>query len=125
MTKYIAVAFGLTASVALAQADETALLRTVRKNLNDGYVTWNERTGAERATSQRITDDDGTARHAKAAIAVLDTLNDADLKHVASFATEVYRDLADVLAAHGNVSDALDVLLHARVSQDRLAQYRT
>lgn len=142
MTRLILAGLALAASGAVAQTSEGSLVELVRSSLSDNIVTQDQRKLAEHSAAlldtlnassksrieahawlawyyRKIGYDDGIIWHAKTAIALLDTLNDADRAHLAQVSTDVYRNLAVVLASRGKTDTALDLLQHARIPGHR------
>lgn len=128
----------LTASPVAAQVNEAALLDTVRADIYTHTVPPQQRRTAERiiatldsvpgvrAASRieahamigeylraAIDDEDGITLHAKAIMALAGQLDSADRVRLAPQPIHAYRDLAEVIAGHGDIPAALELLANA------------
>jgi hypothetical protein len=153
-----AVAVALLASLARAQTSEAALLDAVHTNLQPP-ITLEHIRAAERARAEldslpgasptarveahamlgqffrEIDYDDGIAFHANAVMALAQRLDSADRVALAHPLIYAYRNLAEVVAGHGNTPTALELLEHAQAGlpgvpgvpdglADEIARYR-
>jgi hypothetical protein len=130
------VALAIVASLAQAQTKETALLATVRQNL-EPPITMEHLQAAERARAaldslpgasaatrvqahallgqlfRDVDYDDGIAFHANAVMQLATRLDTADRVRLSHQLIYAYRNLAEVVAGHGNTPVALELLQHA------------
>lgn len=156
--KYIALALSLIASVAHAQTKEAALVDAVRANL-EPPITIPHLQAAERARAtldslpgasaaarveanailgqffREVDYDDGIAFHANAVIELAPRVDSADRVRLSHQLIYAYRNLAEVVAGHGNTPTALELLEHAQAGlpgvpgvaeglADEVARYR-
>jgi hypothetical protein len=128
----------LTASPLIAQVSQSALLDTVRANIYIHTVSPEQQRTAERAIATLdsapgssaatrleahavleeylrgyLDDDDGITVHAKTVMALAGRLDSADRVRLAPQLIHAYRDLAEVMAGHGDIQSAVDLLTHA------------
>ena len=132
----LAVALALCASLAQAQTKEAALLADVAKDLEPpitiehlqaaerARATLDTLTGASPATRveahallgelfRDVDYDDGIAFHANAIMELATKLDSADRVRLSHPLIYAYRNLAEVVAGHGNTPTALELLTHA------------
>lgn len=126
----------LVASVARAQTREATLLDAVRKDL-EPPITMEHLQAAERARAaldslpgasaatrieahailgqlfRDVDYDDGIAFHANAVMSLASRLDSADRVRLSHQLIYAYRNLAEVVAGHGNTPTALELLIHA------------
>jgi thiol-disulfide isomerase/thioredoxin len=134
--KYIVFVLSVVAIAAQAQTKERALLDSVRANLAPP-ITIEHLQAAERARAhldslpgasaaarveanaalgqlfRDVDYDDGIAFHANAVMQLAQQLDSADRVRLAHPLIYAYRNLAEVVAGHGDTPTALELLLHA------------
>ncbi len=138
MAHRILIALVLTVSPVAAQVNEAALLDTVHTNIYQHTVPAEHRRTAERIIATLdsvpgvrvasrieahamigeylrvgIDDEDGITLHAKAIMALAGQLDSADRVRLAPQLIHAYRDLAEVIAGHGDTPAALALLAYA------------
>ncbi len=134
--KYIVLIGGFVAVTVQAQTKEAALVDAVRANLAPP-ITIEHLQAAERARAaldslpgasaaarveahsllgqlfRDVDYDDGIAFHANAVMELVAKLDSADRVRFAHQLIYAYRNLAEVVAGHGNTPTALELLVHA------------
>ena len=132
----LTVALALSASLAQAQTQEAVLLDKVRQNL-DPPITMEHLQDAERARAaldsltgaslatrvqahamlgelfRAVDYDDGIAFHANAVMSLAPRLDSTDRVRLSHQLIYAYRNLAEVVAGHGDTPTALALLIHA------------
>jgi thiol-disulfide isomerase/thioredoxin len=131
-----ALVFAFASEASDAQTNESSLLDAVRKNL-EPPLTMQHLQAAERARAgldslpgasaatrveahamlgqffRDIDYDDGIAFHANAVMELASRLDSTQRVHLSHQLIYAYRNLAEVVAGHGNTPTALELLIHA------------